>query len=153
MVHALILVLLHSVVSFSFAEAQTGDSSSKITHTLIDQTAIKTHNQKDCELMVLMSLDRKEVRIMRIDPIKGTYNAYYFMKNPQYISRYGRSLILSEIVNTRGLKVKTVQSAMNFSDNQREVVLSVHLSDGSVVDKKVSVDADFFRDYAKQCLK
>jgi hypothetical protein len=125
----------------------------KVTHTMIDSLVMKTFNDVECEVVVAMSLDRQHVKIIRIDPPSGKYNATYFTQNQHYFEQYGMKVILAEGMPLNGRKIKTVQSVMDFSDRQHDVVLTLHLDDGETLTKKVSIDAEFFRDHAKTCLK
>ena len=148
------------VLTFTFSAfsiAQSTDpvtlSVAKPTHTMIDSAMMKTQNQRECELIAAMSLDRKELRIIRADPPKGKYNMTYFVNHPELISKYGSSYLITDLVDTKSLKVLTIQASFNFDDNQRDVLLVIHLADGAKLDKKISVDAEFFRDHAKACIK
>lgn len=125
----------------------------KPTYTLINEVEIKTKNEMACELIVLSSLDNKEVRILRIDPMKQVYNINYMMDNQSLLSRYGRGYALSNLPETKGLKIKTIQASVNFKPDKHEVILKVYLADNSVFEKRVSVDEDFFKDNSKHCIR
>ena len=123
------------------------------THTMIDSISMTTLNQKLCDLVVALSLDKKEVRVIRLDPPKGKYNMTYFVDHPELVSRYGVSYRTSEVGNTHGQSIKKVRASFDISKEKNDLLLFVTLDDDSVLERKVSVTADFFKDHAKQCIK
>ncbi len=123
------------------------------THTMIDSISMTTLNQIPCDLAVALSLDKKEVRVIRLDPPKGKYNMTYFVDHPELVSKYGVSFQTAELVDTRGQSVKKVRASFDIDKDKNDLILLVYLSDDSVLERRVSVTADFFKDNAKQCAK
>lgn len=148
-----ILTVLFSVAIGPLAARAQQLPEPKITHTMIDSVVIDTENKMNCEIAVAMSLDRKEIKIIRFDPPAGKYNMTYFVKNPDVFAKYGKSYRVSELVETKNQKVPTIQASFNLDGNNREAILLVHLADGTILKKIVSIGPDFFWDRADRCLK
>ena len=137
------------------ASAQVADKPPQDlpTYTLISTVDMKTSNGLSCEIAVAMAVDRSDVRVIRLDPRKGVYSVNYFAKKPALFAHYGQQYLLQDEVDLKGQKVTTVAVTMDFENEQRDVILHVNLDDGKVLEKRLHLDHDFFKDNAQKCLK
>lgn len=123
------------------------------TYTLIDTVGITTYNGLKCELAVAMSVDRKDIRIIRLDLRKGIYNVNYFAKKPSLFSKQGVQHILADEVDLKGQSVSTMQSTVDFDKGHKDVILKIQLANDQMVEKRIDIEADFFKDNSSRCLK
>lgn len=147
------ILFIFAFASLAYAQRVPQAPAANPTHTMIDSISMTTLNQKSCDLAVAVSLDKKEVRVIRLDSPKGKYNLTYFVDHPELVSKYGVSYQIAGLVNTQGQAVKKVRASFEIDKEKNDLVLWVTLGDESVLERKVSVTADFFKDHAKQCIK
>lgn len=122
-------------------------------YTLIDTVSIKTFNGMECELAFAMSVDRKEIRIIRLDLRKGTYNVNYFAKKPMFFLQHGIRYIFEEEFDLTNQKIITVHTVVDFSEQRKDFLAKIQLQNGKNLEKRFSIDAEFFKDHASKCLK
>jgi hypothetical protein len=124
-----------------------------MSHTLIANAPMKTFNNLNCEIVVFVRVDYKKVQVLRIDPPASRLNATYFVDHQGEIEKHGVELPLSADFFVSGRTVKQVQAQFDFENGKHDLTILVSMDDGKVYSKTRSVDAEFFRDHAEQCLK
>lgn len=122
------------------------------TYTLIDTVVITTYNGLKCELAVAFSNDHKDIHIVRLDLRKGIYSVNYFAKKPDLFFKHGTKHILADELTLNGQAVAEVNSKIDFDQNHKDVVLKVRLANDQILEKKIDIESDFFKDNPSQCL-
>lgn len=146
-----ILVLIIGVNALSTAQAQKASTNSP-SYFLIATIPIKTKDQKSCQLTVLSSIDKSEIKIIRLDPPAGKINADYFLNNSSQFAAYGDTIKLSQEFDLVGKEIKRVQSFTDFDDKKKEIRIELFVDERHPMIKTYSVE-EFFSGGLSQCLK
>lgn len=133
-------------------------SAAPTTYTLIDNLSYKIENRLNCELAVALSSNHSEIQILRLDPRKGVYSVNYFARSPEFFSKYGIRINLDELFQMEGAPILAVQSFFYLKDSHYDLILKATVVDPLsrreiVRERSISIEADFFKDTPKKCLK
>ena len=151
-----VIILSFIAPLFSMAESAVPAKDKLVelpNYTLIDTVSITTYNGLKCELAVAMSLDHKDIRIIRLDLRKGIYSVNYFAKKPFLFSKHGVQYFVGDEVDLKGQSISTLQSSVDFDKGHKDVILKVQLVNDQILEKRIDIDANFFKDNPSHCLK
>ena len=147
-----LFLIISTLVSIAHGKVETP------TYTLMDTMDYKFEGPLKCEIAVVVSADKSEVRVVRLDPRKGMYSVNYFAKSTVLFGNYGLKLSVRDELNLGDAVISTFRASFNFKDSHHDLILKAMLVDPitgkeDVKEKTIPLDQEFINDHPKKCLK